>query len=111
MEKKMKRGSESGMVWEKRKSTLHVAEGEAGTFYIQESRRGGLRRFWVKYRSKKVGGKNFNMPPSGSLIAAKTAAEDNQYWEDAKAVNDSKKDVPLHAFAPKREAKRWDMRD
>lgn len=102
------------MKWERQKSTLHIAEGENGTFTIRESRRFGTKRFWVKYRSKKPGGKNFDMPPCGSLTMAKFMAEDNAYWETGKetlkAAEKKEEKEPSHAFAPKREVKRWDMR-
>ena len=98
------------MKWRREKSTRHIAEGAEGVFYIEESRRFGVRRFWVKYRSKKAGGKCFNMPPSSSLSAAKMAAEENPYWEDGQMTPEPKKEEPKHAFAPSREVKRWDMR-
>lgn len=97
------------MKWVRKKSTLHVAEGQEGIFYIEESRRYGVRRFWPKYRSK-TGGKNFNMPPSGSLFLAKLAVEESAYWEDGRIPDNTKADKPQHAAAPKAEVKRWDMK-
>ena len=96
------------MKWVRKKSTLHVADGSEGTFYIEESRRGGRRLFWVKYRSKKPGGKNFNMPPSSSIVLAKFAAEESYYWE-GESISKKRDETPRHAAAPSRAIKRWDM--
>lgn len=65
------------MVWQKIANRLWKAQGEHGTFIIEQSG----KMFWGRYASNN-GLKTFKMRPALKLREAKAACEDNHYWED-----------------------------
>lgn len=67
------------VVWEKIANREWRAEGEKGTWFIQQSG----RMFWGRYVSNN-GLKAFKMRPTSKLSEAKAACEGNYYWEGEK---------------------------
>ncbi len=67
------------MKWVKIENRLWQAEGEEGTFTINQT--GKL--FWSRYSSHN-GIRTIRMPPKGTIKEAKSMCENNYFWEKEK---------------------------
>lgn len=67
------------MKWAKIENRLWQAEGEDGTFTINQTG----KMFWSRYSSRN-GIRTIRMPPKTSIKEAKEMCENNYFWEKEK---------------------------